>query len=316
MSPRPHLGPKPRLGYTASLIERAAERRPDAAALAALENDPRGRTYVVGGELVALKRAAPVHDPLFTPDEARRLGHTAELVFLGLMQDAPRFAVALDLPNIEALKAQDGFLVTDLRSIAVRGLVDADHLPPLAEGKAVLNWHLRHRFCANCGAATRVAEAGWRRDCPACRSQHFPRTDPVVIMLPVSGERCVLGRSHRFQPGMWSCLAGFVEPGEAIEDAVRRETREEVGIVCGPVRYFASQPWPFPTSLMIGCHAEAQSRDIVIDRAELDDARWFDREEVAAMLAHTHPAGLTTPPTVAIAYHIIRAWVEEEVEFR
>jgi NAD+ diphosphatase len=115
---------------------------------------------------------------------------------------------------------------------------------------------------------------------------------------------------------MWSCLAGFVEPGEAIEDAVRRETQEEAGIVCGRVSYFASQPWPFPTSLMIGCHAEALSHDIVIDRAELDDARWFDRKEVTSMLAACHPAGLTTPPTVAIAYHIIRAWVEEEVEFR
>ena len=134
-------------------------------------------------------------------------------------------------------------------------------------------------------------------------------------MLAVGGERCVLGRSYRFQPGMWSCLAGFVEPGEAIEDAVRRETREEAGIVCGRVRYFASQPWPFPTSLMIGCHAEALSREIVIDRTELDDARWFDREEVASMLLRCHPDGLTTPPTMAIAYHIIRAWVEEEVEF-
>ena len=160
------------------------------------------------------------------------------------------------------------------------------------------------------------SQGGWRRDCPACRAQHFPRTDPVVIMLPVAGERCVLGRSHRFQPGMWSCLAGFVEPGEAIEDAVRRETREEAGILCGRVSYFASQPWPFPTSLMIGCHAEAMSRDIVVDRAELDDARWFDREEVATMLLRRHPDGLTTPPTVAIAYHIIRAWVEDEVEFR
>jgi NAD+ diphosphatase len=135
-------------------------------------------------------------------------------------------------------------------------------------------------------------------------------------MLAVAGERCVLGRSYRFQPGMWSCLAGFVEPGEAIEDAVRRETREEAGIVCGRVSYFASQPWPFPTSLMIGCHAEALSHDIVIDRAELDDARWFDREEVASMLLRRHPDGLSTPPTIAIAYHIIRAWVEEEVEFR
>ena len=315
MSPRPDLGPKPRLGYTESLIERAAELRTDAPALAALENDGRARAYVVGGELVVLKRAADVGDPLFTLAETRQLGTAAEIVFLGLIEGAPRFAVALDPATAEALKARDGFLVTDLRSIAVRGLVAADHLPPLAEGKALLNWHGRHRFCSNCGAATNVVEAGWRRDCPSCHAQHFPRTDPVAIMLPVAGERCVLGRSHRFQPGMWSCLAGFVEPGEAIEDAVRRETREEAGIICGRVSYFASQPWPFPTSLMIGCHAEALSREIVIDRVELDDVRWFDREEVAAMLLRRHPAGLSTPPTVAIAYHIIRAWVEEEVSF-
>ena len=315
MSPRPDLGPKPRLGYTESLIARAAELRTDAPALAALENDSRARAYVVGGELVVLKRAADIGDPLFTLAETRRLGTAAEIVFLGLIEGAPRFAVALDPATAEALKARDGFLVTDLRSIAVRGLVAADHLPPLAEGKALLNWHGRHRFCSNCGAATNVVEAGWRRDCPFCHAQHFPRTDPVAIMLPVAGERCVLGRSHRFQPGMWSCLAGFVEPGEAIEDAVRRETREEAGIICGRVSYFASQPWPFPTSLMIGCHAEALSREIVIDRVELDDARWFDREEVAAMLLRRHPDGLSTPPTVAIAYHIIRAWVEEEVSF-
>jgi NAD+ diphosphatase len=314
MSPRPDLGPKPRLGYTASRIERAAERRTDAAALAALEQDARSRAYVIGGELVVLKRATPVHDPLFTPAEARALGRTAELVFLGFLDGAAQFAVALDSAVTEAFKTRDEFVVTDLRSIAIRGLVEADHLPPIAEGKALLHWHARHRFCSNCGAATNLVEGGWRRDCPSCRGQHFPRTDPVVIMLPVAGERCVLGRSHRFQAGMWSCLAGFVEPGESIEDAVRRETREEVGIVCGRVGYFATQPWPFPTSLMIGCHAEARSQDIVIDHAELDDARWFDREEVAAMLLRRHPDGLTTPPSVAIAYHIIRAWVEEEVE--
>ena len=316
MSPRPDLGPKPRLGYTASLLERAAERRTDAAALAELENDPCARAYVIGGELVVLKRAVDVNDPLFTAAEARALGRTAESVFLGLVESAPRFAVALDPTNAEALKADDKLVVTDLRSIAVRGLVAADHLPPLAEGKALVGWHARHRFCPNCGAATNLVDGGWRRDCPSCRAQHFPRTDPVVIMLPVAGERCVLGRSHRFQPGMWSCLAGFVEPGEAIEEAVRRETLEEAGIACGRVRYFASQPWPFPASLMIGCHAEALSGEIVIDRAELDDARWFDREEVATMLLRCHPDGLTTPPTVAIAYHIIRSWVEEEVEFR
>ena len=316
MSPRPDLGPKPRLGYTASLIERAAERRADMAAMAALEVDASARAYVVGGEMVVLNKGAEIHDPLFTLGQARALGRTTEIVFLGLIESVPRFAVALDPADAETLKARGDLFVTDLRSIAVRGIVEANHLPPLAEGKALLTWHARHRFCSNCGAPSNVVEAGWRRDCPSCRTQHFPRTDPVVIMLPVAGERCVLGRSYRFQAGMWSCLAGFIEPGEAIEDAVRRETREEAGIVCGRVTYFASQPWPFPTSLMIGCHAQALSRDIVIDRNELDDARWFDREEVAAMLLRQHPDGLTTPPTVAIAYHIIRAWVEEEVEFR
>jgi NAD+ diphosphatase len=315
MSPRPDLGPKPRLGYTASLIERATERRADAAALAALENDPRARAYVVGGEMVVLNKAAEVHDPLFTLAQARGLGHTAERVFLGLIESAPRFAVALEPADAEALKARADLMVTDLRTIAVRGLVEADHLPPLAEGKALLTWHMRHRFCPNCGAPSTVVEAGWRRDCRSCRTQHFPRTDPVVIMLPVAGERCLLGRSYRFQAAMWSCLAGFVEPGEAIEDAVRRETREESGIICGRVKYFRSQPWPFPTSLMIGCHAEALSDEIIVDRTELEDARWFDREEVASMLLRSHPQGLGTPPTVAIAYHIIRAWVEEEVEF-
>ena len=315
MSPRPDLGPKPRLGYAASSIERATERRADAAALAALENERHARAYLVASEQVILKNTAAVADPLFTFPEARALGRATEIVFLGLCGSAPRFAIALEPSVAETLKMRDEFVLTDLRSIAVRGLVEADHLAALAEGKALLNWHGRHRCCSTCGAATVVVEGGWRRDCPSCKAQHFPRTDPVVIMLAVEGERCVLGRSYRFQAGMWSCLAGFVEPGEAIEDAVRRETREEAGIICGRVRYFASQPWPFPTSLMIGCHAEALSHDIVVDRSELDDARWFEREEVASMLLRCHPDGLNTPPSMAIAYHIIRAWVEEEVEF-
>ena len=315
MSPRPDLGPKPRLGYSASRIERAAERRSDAAAMKALENDARARAYVIAGELIVLRKGGEKLDPLFPCAEAYALGPVTESAFLGLIDGSPRFAVALDLAVAETRKSDAAFEVTDLRSIAVRGLVEPEHLPPLAEGKALLNWHARHRFCPNCGAPNTLVESGWRRDCGACRTQHFPRTDPVAIMLPVAGERCVLGRSHRFQPGMWSCLAGYVEPGEAIEEAVRRETREEAGIVCGRVTYFASQPWPFPTSLMIGCHAEAITQEIVIDRSELADARWFDREEVALMLARQHPEGLTAPVPVAIAYHIIRAWVEDGVAF-
>jgi len=313
MAPRLDLGPRPRLGYSASRIDRAAERRADA--MHAFESDNRARAYVISGELIVLRKTDAQPDPLFACAAARGFGGAAEIAFLGLVDGVPRFAVAIDPAAAAALKADNAFEVTDLRSIAVRGLIEADHLPPLAEGKALLNWHTRHRFCPNCGSATQPVEAGWRRDCPSCQTPHFPRTDPVAIMLPVASDRCVLGRSHRFQPGMWSCLAGFIEPGESIEDAVRRETHEEAGIVCGRVAYFRSQPWPFPTSLMIGCHAEAISHDIVIDRNELADARWFDREEVASMIARKHPDGLTAPAPVAIAYHIIRAWVEDGVEF-
>jgi NAD+ diphosphatase len=131
-------------------------------------------------------------------------------------------------------------------------------------------------------------------------------------MLAIDGERCLLGRSPRFAPNMWSCLAGFVEPGETVEEAVRRETREEAGIVCGRVAYFTSQPWPFPMSLMIGCHAAAVSTEITVDRSELEDARWFSRDEVIAMLLRRHPDGLTVAHPIAIAHHIIRAWVEAE----
>jgi len=314
MPPRPDLGPKPRLGYADSRIERAAEKRVDDNALAAYAADPRAAAYVIGWDLIVMKKGAPLSDPLFTLAQARAMEGAAESIFLGLIDGAPRFGVGITPAAAEALKTRDGFHVTDLRSIAVQGLVAADHLPPIAEAKAVLHWHARHRFCPNCGAATHPVCGGWKRDCPQCKTEHFPRTDPVVIMLAIDGERCLLGRSPRFVPTMWSCLAGFIEPGESIEDAVHRETREEAGITCGRVRYFASQPWPFPTSLMIGAHAEALTTDIVVDREELEDARWFDRDEVVSMLKRQHPQGLTTPPPVAIAHHIIRAWVEGEVE--
>ena len=314
MSSRPDLGPKPRLGYTESRIVRAAELRPDAARIAALAADPRAGVYVMGGEMIVLKKATP-NEPLFARADATALGAATETVFLGLVDGAPRFGLGLTVAAAEALKARDDLVVTDLRSIAVQGLVHAEHLPPIAEAKAVLHWHARHRYCSNCGTLSNVTDAGWRRDCPHCKTQHFPRTDPVVIMLAIDGDNCLLGRSPRFVPTMWSCLAGFVEPGEAIEDAVRRETLEEAGITCGRVRYFASQPWPFPMSLMIGCFAEATSRNITIDATELEGARWFSRDEVADMLLRRHKDGLTTPPPVAIAHHIVRAWVEGEASF-
>jgi NAD+ diphosphatase len=312
MPSRPDLGPKPHLGYTASLIDRAAHRRGEAATLM---GDRHAGAYIIGGEMIITRKGAAGGDPLFALAEAQAIAATAarECVLLGFRDGVPQFGLAIGKEAAESLKAHDDFLVTDLRSIAVQGLVAPEHLPPLAEAKALLAWHARHRFCPNCGSPTDLAEAGWKRICPACKTEHFPRTDPVVIMLAVRGEQCLLGRSARFASAMWSCLAGFVEPGENIEEAVRREVHEEAGITCGRVAYLASQPWPFPMSLMIGCHAEALDHDIKVDTAELEGARWFDRDEIALMLLRKHPDGLGTPPPVAIAHHIIRAWVEGDV---
>ena len=149
--------------------------------------------------------------------------------------------------------------------------------------KSMVTWHQRHGYCANCGTRTAMKEGGWKRECPSCKAEHFPRTDPVVIMLVTHGDRCLLGRQKQFLPGMYSCLAGFVEAAETIEDAVRREIFEESGIHCTDVTYYMTQPWPYPSSLMIGCAARAIKEEIVVDRTELEDARWFSREEVALM---------------------------------
>lgn len=310
MSREPDPNAQPRQAYSGSRLERAAVQRGDEAALAALARNGGAGFYLVGGEQIVLKYNGQGLDPLFAPAEAREFGDVRETVFLGFLDRAPRFGVGLDAQAIEPLKARSDLKLIDLRSIAVQGAVAPDHLPPLAEAKALLGWHARHRFCPNCGALTVATQGGWRRDCPSCKAEHFPRTDPVVIMLAIAGERCVLGRSPRFPKTMWSCLAGFAEPGESIEEAVRREVQEEVGIACARVAYFASQPWPFPSSLMIGCHAEALNDDIVIDKSEIEEARWFDRAELKLMLARQHPQELTTPPMIAIAHHIIRDFVE------
>ncbi|HMK71303.1 MAG TPA: NAD(+) diphosphatase [Xanthobacteraceae bacterium] len=292
-------------------MQRAAFYRDDEAALAAMAASDRARCYVTVGERAVLRKRGAEFDPLFSPAEAAALGSARDTVFLGLMDEAPRFGVGLDAQVLEPLHARDDLKLIDLRTIAVQAIVAVEHVPPLAEAKAVLGWHARHGFCPNCGAATQLAQGGWRRDCPSCKAEHFPRTDPVVIMLAVAGERCVLGRSPRFPKTMWSCLAGFAEPGESIEEAVRREVEEEVGLGCARVKYFASQPWPFPSSLMIGCYAEALTQTIVIDRSEIEEARWFDRDELKLMLANRHPQGLSTPPPIAIAHHIVRAFVEK-----
>ncbi|NEV80338.1 NAD(+) diphosphatase, partial [Rhodopseudomonas sp. BR0C11] len=173
-----------------------------------------------------------------------------------------------------------------------------------------VTWTQRHGYCANCGTRTAMAQGGWKRDCPSCKAEHFPRTDPVVIMLVTHGDRCLLGRQKQFPAGMYSCLAGFVEAAETIEDAVRREIVEESGILCTDVRYYMTQPWPYPSSLMIACTATATTDDITVDRTELEDARWFSRDEAAQMLKREHPDGLFGPHPFAIAHHLLGRWLE------
>jgi NAD+ diphosphatase len=318
LSPLPPL-PAITLGYTENNLDRMSAKRTDEAWFGATIADPRARLYLFAGETPVLRRNGEMGDPLFTLKEASPFGQGHETVFLGLANGAPRFArlipefaktdpnayrlpeVALDDPNLVA---------TDMRTIAVSGLVEPHHLGPMAEGKALLHWHSTHRFCAKCGSPSTMTQGGWRRDCPSCEALHFPRTDPVVIMLAIDGDRCLMGRQRRFPPGMYSALAGFLEPGETIADAVRREIMEEAHISVGRVGYLFDQPWPYPASLMIGCHAEATSREIEIDTHELEDARWFSREECWQMLARQHPERLSCPPPVAIAHHLIRAFVD------
>lgn len=226
-------------------------------------------------------------------------------LFLGLgRNEAAHFAIDIaDPAPLEALGRFD-----DLRSFGA--ILPRGDLPILGTSKSIFEWHARHGFCANCGQPSEVAEAGWKRQCPACGAEHFPRVDPVVIMLPVTGDLCLLGRQRAWPRGMHSALAGFVEPGETIEEAVARETLEEAGLVVREVRLHSTQPWPFPHSLMIGAIAEVASRDERIDPHELESARWFTRAEAQTMLAGRFE-GAFCPPSFAIAHQLLKTWAEE-----
>ncbi len=313
------------LGFTGNPLDRLSEKRDDATAVATLRARPDARCAVLVRDMPVLRPADDGGlDCWFLLDEAVCLGAERAFVLLGELSEGPRFALLLtdasaepdERPDVAGTSGQPPLIVpgredltiTDLRSIASQRLLPRQDVAMLGQAKSILHWHVRHGFCAHCGVPTRVGAAGWRRECEACKAQHFPRTDPVVIMLVTDGERCLLGRSGRFGKGMYSALAGFLEPGETIEEAVRREVREEAGILVGRVTYVASQPWPFPSSLMIGCLGEAVSSEITIDHTELEDARWFTRAEVAQMLERAHPDGLSAPQPIAIARHLLSHW--------
>ena len=218
-------------------------------------------------------------------------------LFLGIQDGQPRFS-AIEQPHANARAAFDTI-----------GSLAEDEAPLFAAALSLAWWHSRHLFCANCGASTEIERGGWSRRCPECSAQHFPRVDPVVIMLAEHEGRLLLGRQPQYPPGRYSALAGFLEPGESIEAAVARELHEEAGIKVADVIYVASQPWPFPSSLMIGCHARALADELIIDRTELDDARWFTRDEIAAALEGGPGAAFVPPPRFAIARTLLEHWL-------
>jgi len=293
------------IAFSGNPLDRAAEKRAEPAWLATRLAERETRIVPVWrGQILA--EGEPPHARFLAPADVEGLaGPDAACVFLGMDGARAHFALevsATENPN-DAWKATFG----ELRAAAA--ILPAADLAILGQAKAMIDWHHRHGFCARCGAKTNLADAGYKRVCAACNAEHFPRTDPVVIMLALQGDECLLGRGPSWPPGRYSALAGYMEPGETIEEAVRRELFEEAGVVAGAVRYVASQPWPFPSQLMIGCFAQAQSRALRIDEHELADARWVSREDARAML-RGEVDGLRAPPEFAIAHQLIKRWVD------
>jgi NAD+ diphosphatase len=305
----PEREPSQFVGFAGNVIDRESEKRSEDDVANALA-DPSSRLMLMSAGRILLKLRDGALDAEFRLDEADAFRPSLDAaVLLGRDGHGPVLAVpaGIELDTLpETVKA------IDYRSVNVQGLIPPHALGAMAQGAALLAWHASHGFCSKCGHRSEMRAGGYRRHCPNCGTDHFPRTDPVAIMLTVTRERCVLGRGRHFAPGMYSALAGFIEPGETIEAAVRRETFEEAGIRLGRVVYHASQPWPFPYSLMIGCFGEALNEDISFDGAELEDCRWFSRGEVRAILAGDGSSGIFVPPKAAIAHHLIRTWAESE----
>jgi NAD+ diphosphatase len=301
--------------FSGNPLDRASAKRTDAEWVAAQRKNAgsmilpvwRLQPFIFGSE----KAPAPVELGLLRPGLCESLAAPdAPCVFLGLEGDTAVFALDISAarnPTEEGPLAGLGHFRDARAAAATLPIKDA---AIMGQAKAMIDWHNRHGFCANCGAKSELADAGWKRYCAECKTEHFPRTDPVVIMLATHGDACLVGRNKRFPGNFYSALAGFMEPGESIEEAVRRELMEEVNLKVGNVRYQATQPWPFPSSLMIGCLAEAESRDFRPDGEEISDAMWLDREKAKRLIAGERMPDISVPPSVAIAHHLIKAFAE------
>lgn len=277
------------LAFLGNSLDRCANHRSDQEWLNRLLEQPSTRHIHMNGDKTAVSDGK-----LQTFQQA----NSTEVVLLGVDESGHGWF---------ASSTAAGEDLTDLRSLAVAGILPQGELAILAQARSLLHWHERHGFCANCGAKTELRDGGYRRHCAACATDHFPRTDPVIIIALRHGSRMLLGRQSAWPEGMYSTLAGFMEPGETVEEAARREVFEEAGIRVGEITFHSNQPWPFPSSLMIGLIGDALTDDIVIDPKELETARWFEREEVQSMIQGTHAQGLKTPLPLAIAHHLIRA---------
>ncbi|MCU0881550.1 MAG: NAD(+) diphosphatase [Hyphomonadaceae bacterium] len=311
----------PAILFSGYPLDRASERRREADWIAGLLADP-------GSDLVLLDRGRPVLDVTVGEDGAQGplrlsvaaraalLGEDAATLFMGLEGDG-RAVFAAQVPQgveLDVGPLQGLGEAVEMRAAAMGPLRDGD-LALMGTARAIFEWHGSHGFCSKCGHATDITDAGWKRVCPACKTEHFPRTDPVAIMLPVRDGQCFLARSARFPRNFVSCLAGFIEPGETFGEACTREVFEEAGLRVTTARYVADQPWPFPSQLMIGLIADVADGPVTLATEELAEGHWFTRDEARALLS---PSGVdkegrtfNCPPRMAIAHWIVRAWVDQ-----
>lgn len=298
--------------FAGNPLDRASDRRPDKDWIARQLASPDALAFPLwnGRPFVETAKDGGLQIAYVPAKLAKELSEGDEhLLFMGLWKETAVFAIDLDGeadPAEGPLAGMGKF--EDLRRVALT--LPSTEAAIVATAKAMFEWRRRHKHCAVCGQASEAVDGGWKRRCPSCEAEHFPRTDPVVIMLPYHGERCMLGRQEAWPAGMFSALAGFLEPGESIEEACARELAEEAGLRTRKVRYHSTQPWPYPSSLMIGLIAEVEDDEGAPDQTELSEVRWFTRAEARDLLAGKLD-GVGAPGALAIAHQLIKAWVEE-----